>query len=78
MEQILHIPKGKREPNIVHHRQANDLRAGFEIAKRRAFGHPMRLRDRPTPFKMISSDNTLGTVVNPAASFLPIYATDFL
>jgi hypothetical protein len=38
-----------------HHGQANDLGAGFEVAKWRRFCHPQTLRNRPTLLKSVSS-----------------------
>jgi hypothetical protein len=32
MEQVFDVPKRKREAHVKHHRQADDLRAGFEIS----------------------------------------------
>ncbi len=31
VQQIFDIPKREREPDIQHHRKADDLRAGFEV-----------------------------------------------
>ncbi len=39
------------KPDIHHHRKADDLRAGFEIAKWGAFCHPLSLRNHPTLLK---------------------------
>ena len=49
VREILHISKRQREPDVEHHRQANDLRAGLEIAKRGAFGRQKNLVDGPAP-----------------------------
>jgi hypothetical protein len=43
MEQIFDVSEREWEPNIEHHREADDLRACFEIAERRAIGHLVRL-----------------------------------
>ena len=59
VQKNLDIPKGQREPHIVHHRRADDLRAGFEIAKWGAFCHPVRLRNHPARLKLVLSDNAL-------------------
>jgi hypothetical protein len=39
VQQILDIPKGQRETNVEHHRQADNLAARFEVAKWIRFGH---------------------------------------
>ena len=56
MQQILDIAKGKWKPDIHHHRQADDLWAGFEIPKRGAFCHPVTLVGRLASLKLVSSD----------------------
>ena len=56
MQQILDIAKGKWKPDIHHHRQADDLWAGFEIPKRGAFCHPVTLVGRLARLKLVSSD----------------------
>ena len=33
VQEIFHISKGQRERDVQHHRQADDLRTGFEITK---------------------------------------------
>ena len=58
VQQIFHIAKGQREPNIQHHSQANDLGASFEIPKRGAFCHSARLRNHPARLKAVFSDKT--------------------
>ncbi len=40
VQQILDVPKGEREPDVEHHRQADDLRARLEVAEWAAFCHP--------------------------------------
>ncbi len=47
--------KEKRKFDIHHHGQANDLGAGFEVAKWRRFCHPQALRNRPALLKSVSS-----------------------
>jgi hypothetical protein len=37
LQQINHITEREREPNVKHHRQADDLRACFKVTKRRRF-----------------------------------------
>jgi len=58
VQQILNIPKREREPDVQHHRKANDLRARLEVAKWGAFGHPATLRNHPAWLKLVSSDKT--------------------
>ena len=65
MQQILDIAKGKWKPDIHHHRQADDLWAGFEIPKRGAFCHPVTLVGRLARLKLVSSD-TADISVPPA------------
>jgi hypothetical protein len=38
VEQVFDVSKRQPEPDIHHHRQADDLRRGFEVAERVA--HP--------------------------------------
>ena len=56
VQQIFHISKRKRKPNIHHQSQTDDLWARLKVAKRR-FCHPQMLRNRPTLFKSVSSDS---------------------
>ena len=51
VEQVLHIPKRQREPDIHHHRQAYDRRAGAEVAKWAALGHIGSLARSPARLK---------------------------
>jgi hypothetical protein len=57
MQQILDIPQRKRKPNIEHHRQANEIGAGFEILEWVAFCHAGKLCYRPAHLKLVSSDS---------------------
>lgn len=59
MEQIFHITKGQRKPDIQHHGQADNLTARFEVAEGRAFCHRARLRNRPAQLKRVSSDSAI-------------------
>jgi hypothetical protein len=61
VQQVLDVPQREREPDMHHPRQADDLRRGFEIAKRAAFADPRTLESRANSFKRISSDNALQT-----------------
>ncbi len=56
VQHILHIPERKREPDIQHHRQADDVGAGFEILKWVTFYHSQTLVQRPAHLKPVSSD----------------------
>ncbi len=49
VEQIFHVAQGKREPDIKHHRQANDLGAGLEAAKWRTFWSSEKATAAPCP-----------------------------
>lgn len=61
VQKILDIAKGKWEPHIQHHCQADNLTARFEIAKWIRFGHPERLRNHPARLKSVSSDKAAPT-----------------
>jgi len=50
VQQIFHISKRERETDIKHHRQADDLGAGFEIAKGIIFCYSKKLLYRPARF----------------------------
>ena len=56
MQQGLDIAKREWESDVEHHRQADDLRRGFEIAKGTAVCHSDRIGARPTRFNPVSSD----------------------
>ncbi|SHJ54339.1 hypothetical protein SAMN05444000_1109 [Shimia gijangensis] len=34
MQQVFHVPEGERKPDIHHHRKADDLRTGLEVAEK--------------------------------------------
>ena len=59
MQQIFHIAERQREPDVQHHRQADDLWARFEIAKRRRLGHERTLPTTLPRLKSSYSDKTL-------------------
>ena len=65
MKKVFDIAKRKGKSNIHHHRQADDLGAGLEIAKRRSFGHGRKLRNRPARLKQICSDNAHRLLTRP-------------
>jgi site-specific DNA recombinase len=58
VQEILNVSQRQREPDVEHNRQANDLRACFEVAEEGRFCHPGRLKGRPCRLKPSSSDNT--------------------
>ena len=62
VQEILDIAQRQREADVEHHRQTDDLGAGLEVAKRRAFGHALRLAGRPARGNQSSSDNTFQAV----------------
>lgn len=49
VQQVLDIAKGKREPNVHHHRQADNFGARLEVFEGAGLGYPVRLGDRPAP-----------------------------
>jgi hypothetical protein len=51
VEQILDVPKRKRETNVQHHRQADDLGARLEVLEGKALGYGQRLRNCHTRLK---------------------------
>lgn len=71
VQQILNVPQGKGKPHIHHHRQAEDLGAGPEVAKRAGFGHHAKLRDRNARLKIRPSDST-GRINRCGGSPLPM------
>ena len=66
VQQILHVPKRKRKPDVHHHRQADHLRAGFEVAKWAAFCHPPKLRGCPARLNQFCSDSAIPRKGGPA------------
>jgi len=58
VEQIFHISQRKREPNVHHHRQADDLGTGLEIAERGAFRHALTTVRTLRALKKSTSDRT--------------------
>ena len=51
MQEILHVAQRQREPNLEHHRQADDLWARLEVTERGALGHAVRLAGCPDRLK---------------------------
>lgn len=58
VEKIFHVPKGQREADIHEYGELDDLKRGFEVAKR-VFDHFLRLNTRNGHLKSGSADNTL-------------------
>ncbi len=58
VQQILNIAERQREPNVQHHRQANDFRAALKALERVRFGHVQTLRGRPARLNRNLSDKT--------------------
>ena len=65
-QKILHVPQRKREPNVEHHRQVDDLWAALEVAERARFAHAPQLRNRPARLKPSSFDTATALL-----SYLP-------
>ena len=59
MQQILHIPERQWEPDVQHHRKADDVGTGLEIPKWAVFGNPETLGAPPALFNQVLSDSTL-------------------
>ena len=58
VKQILDVSQREREPNVEHHREADDLGAGLEVLERGAFGHPKTLAGAAPSLKASSFDRT--------------------
>jgi hypothetical protein len=56
---------------LEHHRQADDLWAGLEVAERSALGIPNAYADTPT-LKPVSSDRTVGELTQKVEGCLAI------
>ena len=78
VQQILHVPKRKRKPNIHHDGQTDDLGARLKVAKGAAFCHPTKLISRPaasTSFLLTVPQNPImppqlpPLLVGPLAAF---------
>jgi hypothetical protein len=65
MQQIFHFPKRKRETDVLHHSQADDLGTGLKVLERDRFGHSRTLRKSPAPLKQSYSDKAERTVSLP-------------
>ena len=53
VQQVLDIPQRQRKSDIQHHRQADDLWAGFKIAEWAAICHPETLLRHPARFNQV-------------------------
>ncbi|MCV2891318.1 hypothetical protein OE747_23620 [Ruegeria sp. XHP0148] len=63
VQKVFHVPQRQREPDVQHDRQADDLWAGLEIAKRGSFCHGWTLQNRPARLKPVCFDSTIGNNV---------------
>ena len=61
VQQVFDIPERKRKTNVEHHSEADDLGAGFKVAKGRAFCHSRRLGRCAARLKRVLSDSALST-----------------
>jgi hypothetical protein len=59
MKQVFDIAQRQWEPNIEHHREADDLWTGLEVPKRRVVRHPEKLTKRHDGLKQSCSDSTV-------------------
>jgi len=58
MQQILDVPKREREPDVHHHRQADDLAARLEVLEWVRLGHAETLASALPRLKLSLSDKT--------------------
>jgi hypothetical protein len=58
VEQVPDIPQRQRKPDVRHHRQANDLRTGLEVAERGALSHNSTLVGMRRRIKQVCSDRS--------------------
>jgi len=66
VQQILHIPKRKREADVHHKSMADDIGGRFEITKWAAFCHPPKLDRHPARLKPVSADKApLPSIIRP-------------
>jgi hypothetical protein len=59
VQKILHIEKRKRETNVNHHGQADDLSARLEVTKGGTFCRPERIGGCPARLKKSSSESAV-------------------
>ena len=69
VQQALYIPEREREPDVEHHRQADDLGARLEVSERAALAHAKTLRRRPAPLKSGCSNVAASRLGRQAANF---------
>ena len=77
VQKILHIA-GRQWKSDHHHGQSDNLRAGFEKAKRATFCHFRMLGQRPTHLKSVSSDSTAKRPCGNPQSIIPHPALSFI
>jgi len=58
MKKVLNITERRRKSNVDHYCKSDDFRAGFKVAKWRAFCHSAWLQISPARFKQVYSDST--------------------
>ena len=61
VEQVFDVAQRNREPDLEHHRQADDLWARLEVAEQGTVAHVGRPASRPDRLKPVSSDRTAGS-----------------
>jgi hypothetical protein len=74
LEQILDIAQRQRKADVKHYRQADNLRAGLEVAESGAFCHMARQVGRPALHNRSSSDNTLYIMQSERAQYEEYHA----
>ena len=57
VQQVFDVPQRRRETDVYHHGEADDLGAGLDVPERAAVGHGSRLSTRSRQLKRGSSDN---------------------
>lgn len=62
------ITISRLEPDVEHHRQADNLRTGLKVAERRAFCHEQKLDRHPALHKRVSSDTAGACSSDPSQS----------
>ena len=65
MEKVFNMPQREREPHIEHHREADDLGAGYEVLERGAIGHPTTLAGAAPSLKRSSPKTSHRTKQSP-------------
>jgi hypothetical protein len=62
VENVFHISKRKREPDIYQHAKLDDFGRDFEVANR-VLAHLQRLNAPPCRLKAVCADNAFGPLV---------------